>query len=132
MRPEPPRTGVFHVQGTPHTAQTIFPVASATSYQPHRWLMASTSTNPRPLSVSSDGSMRSGGLGLASPTRIRTSRLFQVSHSLTGHGQPSSAADASMAFVTSSLVISSTLRVIHVRRLFGNKMRLIQLQVSVS
>ena len=89
-------------------AQTNFPSLSSREYQPHCSLTASTSISPRPCSASSLASVRTGGRGLASHTRIRICAESDSSHSRTAETRPASR-EALTAFVISSVTRSSAL-----------------------
>ena len=93
-------------------AQTNFPSLSSREYQPHCSLTASTSISPRPCSASSPASVRTsvrtGGRGLASHTRIRICAESDSSHSRTAETRPASR-EALIAFVISSVTRSSAL-----------------------
>ena len=100
--PRPGRLG-HAPAGLRSSAQTALPVPPpSVGYQPHRALKASTSRKPRPLSASKPGSMRNGGLGLASPATISTRVESETSHSRTGGGGGGSRREASTALLISS------------------------------
>lgn len=91
-----------------HRDHTTFPPIPAGTYQPHRSLIASMRSSPRPCSESSAISNRLGGFELASHTRMRAFALSDSSHIRTIGGGVVDR-DAWTALVKSSETNSSAL-----------------------